>query len=296
MRRNTDTHKRRLAKNPTGIRFVAGFALAVLVAMLALPTSAQAWWNEEWSMRKKITLDTSSTGSAITDPIGNLPVLVRLHVGNFRFAGAKDDGTDLRFVSGDDKTPLKFHIEKYDPMLGEALVWVSVPNLQPGAKADVWLYYGNKKANAASDPKGTYGSDTSLVYHFTERGAPAQDSTVWLNSAQNAGQAADGSLIGTGLRLDGVATLTIPATPSLAFAQDSQLTLSAWIKPSALQRNAVLYARREGSNGLVIGLDDGRAAGTMWRWSQHLGSSLCISTAHSIPRSPPRFLLSILRL
>ncbi len=33
--------------------------------------------------------------------------------------------------------------------------------------------------------------------------------------------------------------------------------MSAWIKPSALQRNAVLYARREASNGLVIGLDDG---------------------------------------
>ncbi len=140
-------------------------------------------------MRKKITLDTSSSGSAITDPIGNLPVLVRPHVRQFpASAGAKDDGTDLRFVSGDDKTPLKFHIEKYDPMLGEALVWVSVPNLQPGAKADVWLYYGNKKANAASDPKGTYGSDTSLVYHFTERGAPAQDSTVWLNSVRTRGR------------------------------------------------------------------------------------------------------------
>ena len=37
---------------------------------------------------------------------------------------------------GDDKTPLKYHIEKYDSLLGEALVWVAVPNVQAGAKTD----------------------------------------------------------------------------------------------------------------------------------------------------------------
>ena len=32
------------------------------------PARALAWWNDEWTLRKKITLDTSATGSAITDP------------------------------------------------------------------------------------------------------------------------------------------------------------------------------------------------------------------------------------
>lgn len=257
MCRKIKREKRWLEQCAAGLRYSAGLAFAILVAMLVLPGSAEAWWNEEWSLRKKITLDTSSTGSAITDAIGTVPVLVRLHVGNFRFAGAKEDGSDLRFVSGDDKTPLKFHLEKYDPALGEALIWVSVPNLQPGAKADVWLYYGNKKATVASDPKATYGPETSLVYHFTERGTPAQDSSVWLNNAQNPGQAAEGALIGRGLRLDGTTSLVIPATPSFGFARDNQLTLSVWVKPAALQRHAVLFSRREGSNGLIVGIDDG---------------------------------------
>ncbi|MGL1363030.1 DUF2341 domain-containing protein, partial [Vibrio parahaemolyticus] len=78
--------------------------------------------------------DTSSTGSNITETIGSIPVLVRLHVGNFRFANAKADGSDLRFVAADDKTPLKYHFEKYDSLAGEALVWVALPTLQPGAK------------------------------------------------------------------------------------------------------------------------------------------------------------------
>ena len=45
---------------------------------------------------------------------------------------ARDDGSDIRFVAGDDKTPLTFHIEKYDSLLGEAFVWVKVPDLKPG--------------------------------------------------------------------------------------------------------------------------------------------------------------------
>ncbi|MGO4683761.1 DUF2341 domain-containing protein [Hyphomicrobium sp. 2TAF46] len=231
--------------------------LATLFVMAFLPTSAQAWWNEEWSLRKKIMVDASPTGAGITDTIGAVPVLVRLHVGNFRFGQAKQDGSDLRFVSGDDKTPLKYHIEKYDALLGEALVWVSMPDLHAGSKADIWLYYGNQKATSASDPKATYTSDTALVYHFGERGTPAQDASVWANHAQGAGQPADGSLIGTGLRLDGVTSVTIPATQSLEIAQDGALTWTAWIKPASLQRNAVIYSRREGSNGLVIGMDDG---------------------------------------
>jgi biopolymer transport protein ExbB len=221
------------------------------------PSPAKAWWNDDWQLRKKITIDASASGANITDPIGATPVLVRLHVGNFRFASAKEDGSDLRFVAGDDKTPLKHHIEKYDSLLGEALIWVAVPNLQAGAKTDIWLYSGNKKAVATSDAKGTYDPDTLLVYHFNERGTPALDSSVWSNNAQSVGQPAEGSIIGTGLRLDGRTALTLPASPSLALADNAPLTWSAWIKPAALQPNAALYSRRDGANGLVVGLDNG---------------------------------------
>ena len=112
---------------------------------------------------------------------------MRLHVGNFRFGTAKEDGGDLRFVAADDKTPLKHHVEKYDSLLGEALVWVSIADLKPGTKNEIWLYYGNQKAPTAVDAKGTYDPDTLLVYHFADRGTPAQDVSAWANSAQTRG-------------------------------------------------------------------------------------------------------------
>lgn len=236
---------------------IAAFGFTMAIATLSLSSNALAWWNEEWSLRKQLTLDTSATGANVIDPIGTSPLLVRLHSGNFRFEAAKPDGSDLRFVAGDDKTPLEHHVEHYDSLLGEALVWVSVPDIQPGATMNLWMYYGNEKAPAPSDPSATYDSSTQLVYHFAERGTPAIDVSAWKNNAQSAGQAAEGAIIGTGLRLDGQTPLTLPASPSLAIAENSALTWSAWVRPANLQRNSAIYSRREGRNALVIGLDDG---------------------------------------
>lgn len=242
-----------------GLRLSAPVMLAFVFLAALWPSPAAAWWNDQWTLRKKITIDTGPSGAGISDAIGSTPILVRLHVGNFRFGGAKEDGGDLRFVAGDDKTPLKHHVEKYDSLLGEALVWVGVPDLKPGTKNDIWLYYGNQKAPTAVDAKGTYDPDTLLVYHFNDRSTPAQDITAWANTAQNAVPAADGAIIGQGARLDGQTALTLPGSPSLVTAEGGELSWSLWIKMTALQPGAVLFSRSEGANGLTVGLDNGVA-------------------------------------
>jgi biopolymer transport protein ExbB len=236
----------------------SGPALLALVLFAALwPRPAAAWWNDQWSLRKKITIDTGPSGASVSDAIGTTPILVRLHVGNFRFGAAKEDGGDLRFVAADDKTPLKHHVEKYDSLLGEALVWVSIADLKPGTKNEIWLYYGNAKALTAVDAKGTYDPDTLLVYHFADRGTPAQDVSAWANSAQSVVPAADGAIIGQGAHFDGQTALTLPGSPSLVVAEGGELTWSAWIKMAAPQPRAVLFSRSEAQNGLIIGLDNG---------------------------------------
>lgn len=239
-------------------RSSSGAMLLLVVLLAALwPRPASAWWNDQWSLRKKITIDTGASGASISDAIGTTAILVRLHVGNFRFGAAKEDGGDLRFVAADDKTPLKHHVEKYDSLLGEALVWVSIADLKPGTKNEIWLYYGNPKAPTAVDAKGTYDPDTLLVYHFADRGTPAQDVSAWANSAQTVVPGADGSIIGQGARFDGQTALTLPGSPSLVVAEGGELTWSAWIKMTAPQPRAVLFSRSEGANGLTIGLDNG---------------------------------------
>ncbi|MEO6054697.1 MAG: DUF2341 domain-containing protein [Chthoniobacterales bacterium] len=230
----------------------------LLVAMMAYCATAHAWWDKEWTVRKKITLDTSSKGAEITDPIGTSVVLVRLHEGNFQFGAAQDDGGDMRFLSADDKTQLPFHIEKYDSLMNEAFVWVKVPDVKPGTPVSFWLYYGNpsEKAKRTDDGKGIYDENTSLIYHFIEHGTAASDSTGLGNNAQNAGIPSEGSMIGAGLRLSGHGPITIPTSATLDWAVGQSLTWSAWVKPTTLQPNAILFSRKDGSNGFVIGIDN----------------------------------------
>jgi biopolymer transport protein ExbB len=233
--------------------------LAILLMCLVLDGTAHAWWNDKWTLRKKITIDTTPNGGAITDPIGTTPVLIRLS--DFNFSAARDDGTDIRIVAEDDKTSLPYHIEKYDSLLGEAFVWVSVPNLKSGATTILYLYYGNTAdmtVEGDGHGKPTYDSDTVLVYHFADKvGAAPADSSAAGNNAQNAGLSDDGSLIGPGLRLDGKTMVTVPAAGSLAWTSGGSMTWSAWVKPAALTANAIIYSRRDGSNDLLIGADNG---------------------------------------
>lgn len=227
--------------------------------LLALASPARAWWNDEWTARKKLTIDTSATGVAIVDQPGALPVLLRLHDGNFNFAETKPDGTDLRFVAEDDKTLLPYHIEKYDSLMNEAFIWVKLSDLKPGAKTTVWMYYGNTgdKALKVEDAKGTYDADTVLVYHFNERAQPAYDFSGTGNNAQNPGLAADGSIIGTGLKVDGKSTVTIPVAPTLFWTEGSAMTLTAWVKFGLPQPGAVFFSRRDGSRNFLVGADSG---------------------------------------
>ena len=233
--------------------------LPILLLCLFVSGTAHAWWNDKWTVREKLTLDTSPTGGAISDTIGSTPVLIRL--ADFNFSAAKDDGSDIRIIAGDDKTMLPYQIEKYDSLMGEAFVWVSVPNLKPGANTTLWLYYGNQGETTVPNDthaKPVYDTDTVLVYHFADKvGTPAADASGLGNNASNAGLSDDGALIGPGLRLDGKTAVSIPTSASLAWTGGSTMTWSAWIKPASLAPNAIVFSRRDGASALLIGVDSG---------------------------------------
>ena len=227
-----------------------------LVGLLCAPLS-HASWNADWKQRVKIGLNTTAEGLPIAAGVDSAPVLVRLHTGNFQFVEAKPDGSDLRFVAGDDKTPLKFHIEKFDGLNELALVWVQVPKLLPGSKTDaIWLYYGNPNAPAASDAKGTYDATQALVYHFSEREASPQDATANANhAARSSARVNNVGLIGAGLTFDAASELALPASPSLK-SSTTGMTLSMWIKPLDTA-DAPIYTQTEGAGPLKLSIRGG---------------------------------------
>ena len=192
--------------------------MIVIMAFATIPAAANAWWNKDWPFRQQITIDTSAKGGNVAEPAGRVPLLIRLHHGNFKFSNATDKGVDLRFVAGDDKTPLAFHIESFDPLVEVAAVWVDVPAFPAGAAKPIWMYYGNKKATPADDPAGTYDPDYSLVYHFDgAAGSPPADATANHNSAQTPiADLEQASIIGKGGKFAGGGAVIVAPSPSMA--------------------------------------------------------------------------------
>src|SRR5262249_32606761 len=164
----------------------------------------------------ELTLDLSAAGANIPADASDVPVLVRLSIANFPyFADAKADGADLRFIAADDKTPLKFHIEKFDAQAQVALLWVRVPKITGGLNAaTLSLDSGSAAAAAAADAAGSSASNQALPYHFAAAAPAAQASTGFRNEPQNLSATAEpASLIGAGLRFDGTNAFTVPAAP-----------------------------------------------------------------------------------
>jgi biopolymer transport protein ExbB len=239
-------------------RPVKWFAIsALLVPMIAL---AASWWNNDWKYRKEIGFDLTAAGADIPGTPQDVPVLVRLSLANFSyFNDTKPDGSDFRLVAGDDKTPLKFHFEKYDPQNQMALLWVRVPQITGGSKSEkIYAYYGNPDAPAGADIPGTYDASQTLVLSFSDGAGPPLDSTAYKNnpSASTAALSPAG-LIGGDAKFSGKESIKVPATASLRLLPNQGFTASAWLRVEQAQQ-AVVFALADQGKSLELALDGSR--------------------------------------
>lgn len=227
---------------------VAAGVLAAVVFGAATPVLAAGWWEGDYAYRTKINVNAQ--GAGVSGEVARAPVLVRLHTGNFDFADVKADGSDLRFVGGDDRTPLAFHIEKWAPADQQALVWVDVSSLKPGAAQAIYAYYGNEKATGGQNVAGTFGPDYKLVWHFDTAGAPRDATANGLNGVGGEGRNT-GGLIGQSLTLDGATAVSVPAQ---AFSGGAA-TVSFWVKPASDGQLLALPGLSLISEGATLFLD-----------------------------------------
>lgn len=232
--------------------------MLALASLLALAAHAADGFNaDDWKHKQKTLIDTTAEGVELKQGASQLPLALRLHTGNFPFAEAKPDGSDLRVTAADGKTPLRFHIEKYDSANELGVVWVQQPKLSPAAKTDALnLLWGNEKASAASDARGSYDTPQNLVLHFSENG-PLRDSTGNGNHPREISVKVVPGPLGDAASLDGSTVLTIPASSSLKLVAANGLTFTAWIKP-AVNLSATLFQQSEKGQGLALALKGGK--------------------------------------
>lgn len=207
--------------------------ICLLALLSLLPAMVHAQWDEAWTARSKVTVNAAM----ISAPASSVPVVLRLHSGNFGFLDARPDGSDIRIVAADDKTELKYHIEKYDATNELAVLWVTLPKIDPQEKdAHFWIYYGNEAAPAAAYAKATWDAATVAAFHFAEKSL-LQDASASAYAATGEVAVQKAALLGEAAVFSGK-PLTIPAFKRGV----TGLTWSVWLKPAPFPQQAVLFS------------------------------------------------------
>ncbi len=226
-----------------------------LLLAAAIPLTAHAWWNESWKERRVVTIDTSVTGVETTSAVSGSVLPIRLHSGNFDFLAAKPDGGDLRFVAADDKTPLKFHIERFDSGNELAIAWVQVPQIAPKTAAQkIHVYFGNTDAPPeGGTPAASYDASTTAVFHFREGEERPLDASSNANNATAPLAIEKAGLLGVSAKFEG-ATLVLAPSTSLKLSTGGAFSYSAWLRIGDSGPKAILY--RQGP--FAIAIDGGK--------------------------------------
>ena len=224
-------------------------SVSIFGLMLLLVSSAQAgWWNDGWAYKKKISLDKVALQQAGVSADINSLALVRLHTGNFSyFLDVAEAGKDIRFIANDDKTPLKFVIEKFDPINEMALIWVKLPeNIATDENSVIWMYYGNQAAVDGQDGAGLYAPEQVLSYHFS--GQAIQDSTAYAsNPSEATTSVSSGGIIAEAAKFNGDQLIRIADSPVIQMTAEKGWTVTGWIKLDEDQAEAVVFQRGDGS-------------------------------------------------
>ena len=226
-------------------------ALTSLLLAALLPATAHAWWNPDWTERARITLNTSAQGLETKEAASSVAVAVRLHSGNFDFTAAKEDGSDLRVIAADDKTPLKFSVERFDSVNELAVLWVQLPSVLPGTdKNSFYVYGGNAKAAAEASDANGFDAATVIALHFSDK--PAGADQLGAIKPQGTLVTEPNGLLATSARLTGEAIVYALSDKPVVDA-GNQLTVSLWVKLDDVQRATLLNW-----GGLTLSLSGGK--------------------------------------
>ena len=95
---------------------------------------------------------------------------------DFDFSRANSDGSDIRFLDSDDRTPLNYWIKNWDSSGQMATIWVKV-SINANSSKKIRMYFGNENASNASNI-----ADTALNGLGDDFDGSSLDTSKWNTS------------------------------------------------------------------------------------------------------------------
>ncbi len=230
-------------------------AILTLVVLCASPAVNAA----DGSQKKVLVIDTTATGVEVTEELTQVPVLVRLHSGNFTFTEAQPDGSDLHFFAADGKTPLPSQVENFEATDELANVWLLLPKVAALGKTPLVMTWGGDKAGAAHVSGKVQDPAAVFTFHFAQADALKDSTANAIPATSSTAKSVAAGPIGAAIALDGGAGIALAPSPSLKVQASAGFTFSAWVKPTDVGAPAAgLLALPATGKGLRIGLAGGK--------------------------------------
>lgn len=132
------------------------------------------WWDFNWNYRRDISVQDQSGGN-----LADYPVEIRLNLSNFDYTKTNGNGSDIRFVDGDEIN-CKYWVEKWNAS-GESRIMVNIPNIPGSGESMVRMYYGNPMAQSESNGSAVF----SLFEDCTENKLSGKLISYTFGSATN---------------------------------------------------------------------------------------------------------------
>jgi hypothetical protein len=184
-----------------------------------------SWFDPAWPTRTKLTFNNSAQSEDLLD----FPVLVVLDPSKIDYADFNSDGSDIRFVDGNDSTVVLPHEIESWISGGTSYIWVGIPRIDGGSASDyVWLYFGNPGAASGENPSAVWNDHYVGVWHLD---ASYSDSSQYGNHGTgNAVGSIAGPVAGAGSFGGDVSGSYIEIADSSSLDIQNSLTLEAWIR------------------------------------------------------------------
>lgn len=219
-----------------------------------------AWYNENWTYRKKITIDPTKIPSDVSD----FPVYLNLaDLGSDFFDHVNADGGDIRITTDDGETEVPVEVVAIDTGTDTGEVHFKAPSLSSSVDTVFYIYYGNAGASlpAANATYGKYNVWRSEYKLVTHDGGVNDSTSNQNNGSANGGVTGGGATgkMGKATTFDGTDDFfSIPDSASLDVT--GEITISAWYKHSSAQSgsNPFILSKAEGPyEAHIRGADQG---------------------------------------
>jgi hypothetical protein len=212
--------------------------------------NASTWYNQNWSSRTPIVIDSSLVDADLTD----FPVYVDLSdLGSDFFSDVQSGGEDIRITSDDFVTELPYELVDIDTVAETGELHFKASSISSATGTTFYIYYGNgaAAAYAVTDTYGAenvWGAEHIAVYHLEEEAAGRGNADLYQDSTTNEYDADDElnstgktGLLGKGQEISaqGVANEYM-LMPSDIVNSETELTFSYWMNSSTAGNQALI--------------------------------------------------------